>query len=142
MYQVVLDMMLGISTAASVASAAPAVLTARASAEASAARPATTVPADVPVHDPTGLPQRRSSLLGRAAGIEQLGEARGGTETVASASELGGEVASNSASHLSTGANSIATGSLSGAVGLPVVIQNSGANVLIQNSTIVNVQFK
>jgi hypothetical protein len=26
--------------------------------------------------------------------------------------------------------------------GIPVVIQNSGANVLIQNATIVNLQFK
>jgi hypothetical protein len=35
----------------------------------------------------------------------------------------------------------IAGGSFSNASGLPTVIQNTGANVLIQNATIVNVRF-
>lgn len=55
---------------------------------------------------------------------------------------LDGQVASNSAAHLTTGANVIDAGSLVGNAGLPVVIQNSGNNVLIQNATIVNVQLR
>jgi hypothetical protein len=38
--------------------------------------------------------------------------------------------------------NVISDGAFSGSVGLPMVIQNSGNNVLIQNATIVNVQLK
>jgi hypothetical protein len=41
-----------------------------------------------------------------------------------------------------TGNNTITEGSFSNASGLPMVIQNTGANVLIQNATIVNIQFK
>jgi len=44
--------------------------------------------------------------------------------------------------NVATGNNSITDGAFAHAVGLPIVIQNSGANVLIQNSTIVNVQFR
>jgi hypothetical protein len=38
--------------------------------------------------------------------------------------------------------NVIAEGSFSGMVGLPVVVQNSGNGVLIQNATIINLQVK
>ena len=40
------------------------------------------------------------------------------------------------------GYNTIADGAFTGAVGVPMVIQNSGNNVLIQNATIINVQFQ
>ena len=43
---------------------------------------------------------------------------------------------------LATGSNVIADGAFSGASGLPMVIQNSGNNVLIQSATIVNVQLQ
>lgn len=46
------------------------------------------------------------------------------------------------ATNIVTGNNSIADGAFANVLGLPIVIQNSGANVLIQNSTIVNVQFR
>ncbi|HEV2680492.1 MAG TPA: hypothetical protein VGV14_08325 [Rhodanobacter sp.] len=60
------------------------------------------------------------------------------TETIT----LNGTVANNSVDHVVTGANVISTGSFSGAMGLPMVIQNSGSGVLIQNATIINVQFQ
>jgi hypothetical protein len=41
-----------------------------------------------------------------------------------------------------TGANTIDAGSFANMSGIPVVIQNSGANVLIQNATIINLQLK
>ena len=38
--------------------------------------------------------------------------------------------------------NSIDGGALANASGVPIVIQNSGANVLIQNATIINLQMR
>ena len=38
--------------------------------------------------------------------------------------------------------NTVSSGAFAGTAGLPMVIQNSGNNVLIQNATIVNVQIK
>jgi hypothetical protein len=68
-----------------------------------------------------------------------LSAERGGTE-VFNDMTLEGVVADNQASQLVTGGNFISDGAFSGASGLPMVIQNSGNNVLIQNATIVNVQ--
>lgn len=48
----------------------------------------------------------------------------------------------NQAYNLTTGGNLISEGAFAGSSGFATVIQNSGNNVLIQNSTIVNVQFK
>jgi hypothetical protein len=66
---------------------------------------------------------------------------RGGAD-VANDMLLKGVVAGNRASDLTTGNNIIADGAFTGTVGLPMVIQNSGNGVLIQNATIVNVQVK
>jgi hypothetical protein len=38
--------------------------------------------------------------------------------------------------------NVISGGSFANSSGLPVVIQNSGANVLIQNATVINLQLQ
>ena len=70
-----------------------------------------------------------------------LSAKRGGA-SVFSDAELKGVVSNNVASHLTTGMNVISEGAFSGSSGLPLVVQNSGNNVLIQNSTIVNVQLK
>jgi hypothetical protein len=51
-------------------------------------------------------------------------------------------VTGNTAVNVVTGSNSIDAGSFANMQGIPVVIQNSGANVLIQNATIVNLQLK
>jgi hypothetical protein len=66
---------------------------------------------------------------------------RGGTDTRNDA-RTDGAVAANTAVNVVTGANSIDAGSFANMAGIPVVIQNSGANVLIQNATIINLQFK
>lgn len=73
---------------------------------------------------------------------EQLGALRGGSETPWSDMKLQGAVSGNRAIAVVTGNNVITEGSFANASGLPTVIQNSGANVLIQNATIVNIQFK
>lgn len=75
-------------------------------------------------------------------GDASLAELRGGTETPWSDMKLNGTVGNNAATNVVTGANIITDGAFANASGLPMVIQNSGANVLIQNATIVNVQFR
>ena len=54
--------------------------------------------------------------------------------------QLAGTTSGNSATQVVTGSNAISAGSFANMSGLPVVIQNSGANVLIQNAVIVHVQ--
>ena len=51
-----------------------------------------------------------------------------------------GAVAGNVASQLTTGSNSISSNAFANTSGIPIVIQNTGNNVLIQNSTILNLQ--
>lgn len=81
---------------------------------------------------------------GAAVDAAALAGLRGGADTrnIANTNQLSGTVGDNSAANLVTGSNSIAGGAFANASGLPMVIQNSGNNVLIQNSTIVNVQLQ
>jgi len=55
---------------------------------------------------------------------------------------LNGSVSNTSTDDVSTGFNTIGGGAFSGAVGVPMVIQNSGNSVLIQNATIIDVQLQ
>jgi hypothetical protein len=80
--------------------------------------------------------------LGAPAAPGQLDGTRGGTELVTAAGTLSGALSGNAASQVATGNNVIQSGSLANATGLPVVIQNSGANVLIQSATVINLQLK
>lgn len=80
--------------------------------------------------------------LGRAAGEYALDQARGGTDTITNEARLSGFVTGNSASYVSTGANTIDGAAFANVSGIPIVIQNSGANVLIQNATIINLQLR
>lgn len=95
--------------------------------------PRFTVPDRIDVIDPG---------FGVAARSDTLDAQRGGTDTVDNRMQQGGGVYDNVASHVVSGANTIDSGSFANMVGLPTVIQNSGANVLIQNATIINLQFK
>ena len=86
--------------------------------------------------------------LGDAAGLgagtdeAALEQARGGAADVSNEARLNGYVTGNSATYVNTGANSIDGGAFANASGIPIVIQNSGANVLIQNATIINLQMR
>ena len=80
------------------------------------------------------------ALIG-AAVPERLASARGRNDPTPSAA-LDAVVANNSATDVVTGANIITNGSFANMSGLPVVIQNSGANVLIQNATVINLQLR
>lgn len=79
--------------------------------------------------------------MGATVASDQLETYRGGN-TVSSSAVSTGLLQEASAVDVVTGNNSITGGAFAHASGLPIVIQNSGANVLIQNSTIVNVQFR
>lgn len=71
---------------------------------------------------------------------KQLADARGGTDTHLNENNTNGTVAGNVASQLTTGNNTISESAFSNSSGIPIVIQNTGNNVLIQNSTILNLQ--
>lgn len=88
---------------------------------------------------------RKPDIFGtaaRAVAAEKLDGVRGGAELVVNDMRLHGTVGDNAAVNTFSGSNIVSDGSFSNAAGLPTVIQNSGNNVLIQNATILNVQFK
>jgi hypothetical protein len=86
-----------------------------------------------------GAKSKAEALLSAAIiSDKELAEDRGGTET--NTNNATGTVSGNVASQLTTGSNMISQGSFSNSSGIPIVIQNSGNNVLIQNSTILNLQ--
>jgi hypothetical protein len=80
--------------------------------------------------------------LGAALNESTLAEMRGGAEVLVNQQDLSARLSSVSASNLTTGANTITEGSFANANGLPIVIQNSGNGVIIQNSTILNLNVR
>jgi hypothetical protein len=96
-----------------------------------------------PARQESAAPARSGIGLdfGPAAELGKLEQTRGGTDT-RNDMKLDGVVTGNSATNVNTGTNVIDSGAFSNMSGIPVVIQNSGANVLIQSATIINLQFK
>ena len=79
--------------------------------------------------------------FGKATDSQDLEKLRGGAEVIISNDQkLKGTVADNSATNVATGSNNITSGAFANVSGIPIVVQNSGTNVLIQNSTIINLQ--
>lgn len=97
---------------------------------------AQTGPIDITAPAPT------RSAFAKPVDAETLSTLRGGREVTHNDMRLDGITAGNVADHVATGANTIAGGAFSGMSGLPLVVQNSGANVLIQNAVIVNVKMQ
>ncbi|MFC0168463.1 hypothetical protein ACFFKC_10245 [Pseudoduganella danionis] len=94
-----------------------------------------------------GLPMAQGSGTSTLSGWRPLAQAaladkRAGSDTVSNNMDVAGSVSGNAAINVVTGANAISAASFANAAGLPVAIQNSGANVLIQNATIINVQMR
>jgi hypothetical protein len=82
------------------------------------------------------------ATLGTPVSTTTLDEQRGGDDTqVHNNINIDGDVTDNTATNVVTGANNIQNGSFDNASGVFSVVQNTGANVLIQSATIVNVQF-
>lgn len=82
------------------------------------------------------------SGFGVPVASSQLDDNRGGFDLVKNDMKLSGTVADNTAVNVMTGSNYIADGAFTNASGFPTVIQNTGSNVLIQNATIINLQYK
>ena len=74
--------------------------------------------------------------FGAPVATQKLDGLRGGSDMTANDQRLNGTTAANTAREVQTGNNMISDGALSGMMGIPVVIQNTGANVLIQNAVI------
>ena len=83
-----------------------------------------------------------TAIFGEPITGSALQTLRGGTNTVTTVNDmwLNGTTSSNSASQVATGSNAISSGSFANLNGIPIVIQNTGANVLIQNAVILNLQ--
>jgi hypothetical protein len=82
------------------------------------------------------------ATLGKPVSSATLDEQRGGDDTeIHNNININGDVTDNTATNVVTGANNIQNGSFDNASGVLSVVQNTGANVLIQSATIVNVQF-
>lgn len=122
-----------VSAHAFVMPASPSTTTANSAADASATPSGATASA-------TAVQPESQNGFGVAMSNDQLEEHRGGDALIGQ-NYLTGSVASNSAYKVETGSNSISDGSFTNSNGLPTVIQNTGANVLIQNATILNVRF-
>ncbi len=91
---------------------------------------------------PAVSPMQRANPFGlKAIDSTSLAKRRGGDGGI-SEMQLKGVVADNRAINVNTGNNVISDAAFQGSVGLPMVVQNTGNNVLIQNATIVNVQLK
>ena len=89
------------------------------------------------------LPRQLRAQAGwRPLAPDALADKRAGSDTVSNNMDVAGTVSGNAAINVVTGANAISGASFANAAGLPVAIQNSGANVLIQNATIINVQMR
>lgn len=72
----------------------------------------------------------------------ELSQQRGGADLHLNENNASAIVTDNSATNLTTGNNSINGEAFSSMSGMPMVVQNSGNNVVIQNSTILNLQMQ
>lgn len=93
-----------------------------------------------PTREVPGSVGRSVAFVAQPVDADTLAKTRGGAEVVNNDMALHGVTAGNSARNVTTGDNTISAGSFSNMSGLPTVIQNTGANVLIQNATILNLQ--
>jgi hypothetical protein len=95
---------------------------------------------------PATVPQTQAphadKALGMAAVDDALDSARGGSDRTTIDTTLNGSVGANTATNVTTGSNIIQSGSFASMAGIPIVVQNTGANVLIQNATVINLQLK
>ncbi|MES2759088.1 MAG: hypothetical protein V4693_17080 [Pseudomonadota bacterium] len=117
-----------------------ALLLAAALAAPAAARTADPASAErAPPAQPTPAPPQHQRL-GVAAADELLDGTRGGNGTTDIDMRLTGSVSGNSATNVSSGANVITNGAFANMAGIPLVVQNTGANVLIQSATVINLR--
>jgi hypothetical protein len=96
----------------------------------------------VPADGPVAVAPTRPLLFGvKPVDSKVLARKRGGADVI-NDMQLKGVVADNRAVNVTTGNNFITDGAFANTSGIPLIVQNTGNNVLIQNATIVNVQVK
>jgi len=124
---------------AAVASATPSAPTAPSAPVAVSVAPASSLPRRAA----TAAPAKPSYVAGMGLSVDPsaLEKFSGGTDVIEKMT-LNGSVSNNTTDQVVTGSNEISTGSFNGAAGVPMLIQNTGNGVLIQNATIINVQFQ
>lgn len=84
-----------------------------------------------------------AQVFTRALSAGDLGARRAGDSTqVFNQIDVTGSADNISVHNSPTGSNMIGGGSFAGAAGVPIVIQNTGNGVLIQNATIINMTLK
>lgn len=88
----------------------------------------------------TEAPQALS--LGVPVAEAALGQYRGARDVTFNLQHTEGQLYNNQATNTLSGSNQVSDHAFSGLNGFSTVIQNSGNNVLIQNSTIVNVKMQ
>lgn len=91
---------------------------------------------------PAPSPEPALWANGRVIAENELSKQRGGADLHLNENNASAIVRDNVATNLTTGNNSINGDSFSGMSGIPLVVQNSGNNVVIQNSTILNLQMQ
>ena len=84
----------------------------------------------------------QASFLGAPVSESALSQYRGARDVTFNLQNTEGQLYNNNATDTFSGANVVSDQALSGMNGFSTVIQNSGNNVLIQNSTIVNVKMQ
>jgi hypothetical protein len=98
---------------------------------------------EVPSASAVRLAEPTLPLLGRVLDDERLSGQRGGQDDAyINDMRSRASITNTSTTNVSTGNNTITDGSFVNAPGMPIVVQNSGNNVVIQNSTILNLQLK
>jgi hypothetical protein len=113
------------------------------SAAADEEKPAVAAAPIVPVVDASVTISAPSAIFGvKPVDLKVLARKRGAGADVLNDMKLNGVVSDNRAVNVTTGNNYLTDGAFANASGLPMVVQNTGNNVLIQNATIVNVQVK
>lgn len=110
-------------------------------------------PVSVQASDESSLQQPQSAVtapesngvgavLGQTVSEDVLATQRGGADLHINENNAKATVQDNVARNLTTGSNTISDSAFSNVTGIPMVVQNSGNNVIIQNSTILNLQMK
>lgn len=84
----------------------------------------------------------KASDLGAPVSESALSEYRGARDITFNMQDTEGQLYNNQAANTVSGGNQVSGQAFSGMNGFSTVIQNSGNNVLIQNSTIVNVKMQ
>jgi hypothetical protein len=91
------------------------------------------------IEAPTDAAATQTAFVATPVDADTLSSFRGGA-AVSNDVAMAGVTAENTARNVSTGTNAIGGGAFDNMTGIPIVIQNSGANVLIQNALILNLQ--